>query len=250
MKYVTLLPLVLLVVLLPEVVSAQFVPCGGPDQPACQFCHLVEMGNTIVLWLVFVLTIVAGLIFAVAGLKLVTSGGNPSQKDAAKSMFVNVIVGYLIVLAAWLIIDTLMKGLADQSLIGEDGTLGPWNQIECTETQPTPTEIGGGNGGGAASGGTGSSGSEGGEGTHLLTMEVIGGGHINLDGAMRASLGSNYESYPNEGQTVQLEAVANEGYEFVRWEGVSCTGRVCSVTIEEELNVRAVFDASDDLFGS
>ena len=125
MKYVTVLPLIAFIVLLPEVASAQLVPCGGPGQDPCEFCHLVQLGNRVVQWLVVVLTIVAGLIFAVAGLKLTTSGGNPAAKDAAKSMFTNVVVGYLIVLSAWLVVDTIMRALVDEA------TIGPWNQIEC-----------------------------------------------------------------------------------------------------------------------
>ena len=140
MKYLTVLPFSVFVVLLPEVASAQFVPCGGPGQPDCQFCHLVIMGNRILLWLVITLTIVAGLVFAVAGLKLVTSGGNPAAKDAAKSMFVNVIVGYLIVLAAWLIIDTIMRALLSDQI---EAQIGPWNSIECVDQPDPPSEVGG-----------------------------------------------------------------------------------------------------------
>ena len=130
------------VLLLPELVSAQvnFVPCGGAGQPPCEFCHLVEMGNRILAWLILVLTVVAGLIFAVAGLKLVTSGGNPAAKDAAKSMFTNVIVGYLLVLASWLIVDTLMKMLGNPAVFAESGKVGPWNRLECSG-QPDISQI-------------------------------------------------------------------------------------------------------------
>ena len=132
MRYLRLLSALFLVLLLPETAAAQgFVPCSGTD---CEMCHLVEMGNSILQWLIVVLSVVAGLIFAFAGLKLVTSGGNPGAKDAAKSMFVNVIVGYLLVLASWLIVDTLMKMLVD------DAQVGPWNRVACVG-QPEPEEI-------------------------------------------------------------------------------------------------------------
>ena len=133
MRIILLLAFGGVVLLLPETVSAQayFVPCGGPGQPMCEFCHLVLMGNLILAWLILVLTVVAGLIFAYAGLKLVTSGGNPEAKNTAKSMFVNVIVGYLLVLSSWLIIDTLMRMLANQAEFTENGVFGPWNRIEC-----------------------------------------------------------------------------------------------------------------------
>ena len=132
MRYVSLVAFLTTLFFIPEYAAAQnFVPCTGPD---CEMCHLVEMGNRILGWLIIVLTVVAGIVFAVAGLKLVTSGGNPAAKDAAKSMFVNVIVGFLLVLASWLIIDTLMKMLVDDSAIG------PWNEISCVG-QPALADV-------------------------------------------------------------------------------------------------------------
>ena len=123
MQYLGILLLLAFALLVPEQAAAQdFVPCTGRD---CQFCHLVEMGNRILVWLILVLTVVAGLVFAVAGLKLVTSAGNAAAKAAAKSMFTNVIVGFLLVLASWLIVDTMMKMLVNSEEIG------PWNRVEC-----------------------------------------------------------------------------------------------------------------------
>lgn len=127
-----------LVVLLPETVVAQaggFVPCGGPGQDDCNLCHLVTMGSRIVNWLVVVLTVVGIVALAYAGFRLVISGGNPTAKDQAKALLVNVIVGYLLVLSAWLIVDTIMKVLTDDNI----GDFGPWNRMEC-RTQP----VGGG----------------------------------------------------------------------------------------------------------
>ena len=67
-----------------------------------------------------------------AGFKLVTSQGNPSALSDAKGRFMNAFIGLLIVLSAWLIVDTLMRGL----LPGDTGEItgwGPWSQIQCAE---------------------------------------------------------------------------------------------------------------------
>lgn len=111
-----------------EPVSAQgFVPCDGVD---CNACHLVEMGNTILVWLIGVMFVVFAVILAIAGWGLVTSGGNQTALSDAKSKFTNALIGLFIVLSAWLLVDTIMRGLLESG----DGTItgyGLWSQVEC-----------------------------------------------------------------------------------------------------------------------
>jgi len=107
-----------------------FVPCNGLE---CNTCHLVDMGNTILNWLIGVLFVVFAVVMAVAGWGLVTSAGNQSALENGKSKFTNAFIGLFIVLAAWLIVDTIMRGLISTG----DGTIegyGPWSQVECMDT--------------------------------------------------------------------------------------------------------------------
>jgi hypothetical protein len=113
--------------------AAGLVPCGGPNEPACQTCHVIELVNRVVSWLVLILGTVAAIIIVYAGFKLVTSGGNRHAKEDAKSMISNMIIGYCIVLAGWLLVDTGMKML----LTDGETVLGVWNQVSCTD-QPEP----------------------------------------------------------------------------------------------------------------
>lgn len=108
--------------------AAGLVPCGGPGEPACQACYVVELVNRVVSWLVFILGTIAAIIIVYAGFKLVTSGGNRHAKEEAKSLISNMIIGYVIVLAGWLLIDFGMKAL----LIDGETRLGVWNQVSCT----------------------------------------------------------------------------------------------------------------------
>ncbi len=105
--------------------AAGLVPqCGGIANP-CQFCHLVLLINNVVDWLVLILAMVAALIFMMAGFKLLTSGGNPEARSWAKQRFYDVAIGFLVLLAAWLLIDTLLKALVTGQIYGT------WNQIQC-----------------------------------------------------------------------------------------------------------------------
>ncbi len=107
--------------------GAGLVPCGGPGEPVCQSCHVVELVNRVVTWLVMFLGTIAAIIIVYAGFKLVTSGGSSHAKEDAKALIQNMFIGYVIVLAGWLLIDTAMKML----LVDGETALGVWNQVEC-----------------------------------------------------------------------------------------------------------------------
>jgi Type IV secretion system pilin len=110
--------------------AAGLVPCGGapPEQP-CQSCDVVQLENNVVGWLVVILGVLAAIVIVYAGVKLVTSGGNQHAMEEAKSMINNIIIGYLIVLSAWLVIDYGLKALLDT------GTFGVWNEVKCEQQQ-------------------------------------------------------------------------------------------------------------------
>ena len=114
--------------------GAGLVPCGGTGEPACQTCHALGLVNSINSWLVGILSIVAAILFVIAGFKIVTAQGNPSVIKGAKDLIVNAAIGFAIVLAAWLLIDLLMKTLLDDS----NGEIGPGNTIACV-AQPNAT---------------------------------------------------------------------------------------------------------------
>lgn len=108
--------------------AAGLVPCGGTDQAPCQTCDVVKLTNNVVRWLVLVLGTFAAIIIVYAGVRLVTSGGNQAAMEKAKDMITNVIIGYVIILAAWLAIDYALKAIIDE------GAFGVWNEVQCTTT--------------------------------------------------------------------------------------------------------------------
>ena len=69
--------------------GSKFVTCDGFfENPGgdCNFCHLVQMANQIITWLIGILFVLFAIVMAVAGFQLVTSGGNQSALDAAKTL--------------------------------------------------------------------------------------------------------------------------------------------------------------------
>ena len=119
--------------LTPSAFAGGLVPCGGAEQEPCQTCHVVMLMDNVTDWLIVVLSIIASIIIVYAGARLVVSVGDVSAKETAKRYISNVIIGYVLLLACWLLVDTVVKFLL------KDQNYGVWNQIQCT-TQPKPTE--------------------------------------------------------------------------------------------------------------
>lgn len=74
---------------------------------------------------VSVAVIALSLFIAWAGFLFMMSATNPESRSQARGMLINAFVGMFIVLAAWLIVDFIMKRLYD----GESTKFGPWNSI-------------------------------------------------------------------------------------------------------------------------
>lgn len=135
----TILAAILFAVLWPEVSAAAvpFVPCSGLD---CSACHFAQMGNTILKWLIGLLFVLFAVIAAVAGFGLVTSGGNEQARNDAKSKLTNAVIGIIIVLAAWLLVDTIMRALLPGKT-GEITGYGPWSEVKCQVQQTPETKV-------------------------------------------------------------------------------------------------------------
>lgn len=116
----------LLALALPVVVlAAGLVPCGGAGEPVCQTCHLALLITSVFNWLVSVLGIVVVLIIIYGGLRLGASVGDASAKQKVKKLISTAIFGYMLLLAAWMLVDTLLK------MMVTDAVYGVWNEIQC-----------------------------------------------------------------------------------------------------------------------
>jgi len=128
---------------------AQLAGCSGPD---CGTCHVIKLANGLIMWLITFVFLLFAVLLVRAGVLLVTSGGNPGALQSAKANFINALVGLIIILAAWLIIDTIMKALVGKE--GDEESRGYlnvedernswllWSQIKCTvQTEPNECTI-------------------------------------------------------------------------------------------------------------
>lgn len=78
----------------------------------CNFNALMVLINRVIDFALFYLaTPLAAVIFAYAGFLLITSGGSQEKMTKAKHILGNVLIGYVIALAAWLIVNTILNTL-------------------------------------------------------------------------------------------------------------------------------------------
>ncbi len=115
--------------LMPALAHAAGIPFFGPVIPgAWNRCPVSWSGvltvtnNIIDLLITLAIVLVAPLAIAYAGFLLVVNPVNPSAKEKAKKLLWSTVIGIVVALAAWLIVDALMSVLYN-------GTFGQWSSL-------------------------------------------------------------------------------------------------------------------------
>ena len=113
-----------------------FIPCSGTT---CSPCDLIVLFNTVLKWFLTISFLIFAIVALVAGIKLVTQG-NPGALADAKKSFTNAFIGLIIILSAFLIVDTLMRYLVRDG--GDIEGYGPWQKVACATQSEAKTEKG------------------------------------------------------------------------------------------------------------
>ncbi len=102
------------------------VPCNGID---CQACNVAQLVQRVINWLIGFSIPLAAAMFAWAGAELVFSGmnGNEGKRKFALGIFRNVGIGFVIVLCAWLAVQTVLKTILKPQYYKS------WNTIQCIQ---------------------------------------------------------------------------------------------------------------------
>ncbi|MEA3398995.1 MAG: hypothetical protein U9R00_00575 [Patescibacteria group bacterium] len=101
------------------VAQAGLVPSCGEIDPAtrqinnpCDFNYFMELINNIITFVLFYLaTPLFAILFAYAGFLYLFAGTSENRVGKAKTILKNALFGYLVALAAWLIVKTIMISL-------------------------------------------------------------------------------------------------------------------------------------------
>lgn len=106
--------------------AAGLVPCAGPDCNMCKFLQLISDVTRFIV--IDIMAPLAGLMFLVSGIMMVSAGGNESRFKKGKEILKETAIGVLIILASWVIVNTLITALA----VNVDGFVpGNWWTVNC-----------------------------------------------------------------------------------------------------------------------
>lgn len=96
------------------------IVCDGTKASPCDFEKLIELVKVLINDLVILSTLLAVVVFAYAGFKLLTANGNEGEVKKAIGMLQKVVWGYVWILAAWLVVYTITTALLNPgySLLG------------------------------------------------------------------------------------------------------------------------------------
>ena len=89
-------------------------------------CEFVQTVNNVIQFLIKMTAVLAVIVFIYAGYIMVISRGDSAMISQAKGLFANVLIGFVIMITAFLIINTILSILVS----GTSGILN-WQTIEC-----------------------------------------------------------------------------------------------------------------------
>ena len=125
MRVAALLAAFLVSCAVPLIAAAQLIPTIVPDcnGPNCSVCDLVKLAQNIINAGIYISIFMSAVFFAYAGWLYVSSGfDDVGSVTKAKSIFKNVAIGLIVILGAWLIVDTLVSNLVEKDYL-------PWTSL-------------------------------------------------------------------------------------------------------------------------
>jgi len=149
------------------------------------------------------------LVAAYAGASFMLNPTSPEARNQAKSMLLNVVIGMVIVLGAWLFVDFIMKTLYNPNSTSQGVTFGPWNKILVSDDpslciQHHDQGVIGGLLGGIA---TGFIGGNGGGGAYPLNVINTGAGNCSPTAISTAAATGGYRLSAQQANTLSCIAV-------------------------------------------
>ncbi len=91
--------------------TSSLVKCNGTPTDPCRFEDFMALVQRMINFILILMLPICAIIFAYIGFLFLTSGGNSETKSQAKKILMNTVKGIILVLAAWLIVKTIVVSL-------------------------------------------------------------------------------------------------------------------------------------------
>ena len=115
--------------ILPLISYAAIVPsCGGVGQAACSYCDLLQLVKNVMDFMLYLVFPLATIGIIVGGFNIMLAAGSTSRVQKGRQYITAAVVGILIALLAWTVLDTILKVISPNF---EVAALGPWKELRC-----------------------------------------------------------------------------------------------------------------------
>jgi hypothetical protein len=109
------------------------VPCGLSSNDPCTLCHLIVGIKNLMDWGMAILITISVTAIALGGITYVVSSGDPELTKKAKGFVTSAVIGFSLMLGAWLIINTTLWLFAAKGDLGL-GEGKNWYTFTCSTT--------------------------------------------------------------------------------------------------------------------
>jgi len=107
--------------------EGELVPCGG-DKPMCEFCHIFELANNIIVYVMTCLTpIISGIMLILGGFYFMIAGVDPTKMQKGKDIALAAITGLVVIFVSWILLNTFLTNMG----VAEWTGLGSWWEFSC-----------------------------------------------------------------------------------------------------------------------
>ena len=110
----------------------------GVSATNCNLCDFATLIQNIINFLLAISTVIATGLFAYAGILFFSNATNPAQIQKAKEIFGKVLIGFIIALTGYLVVQTLLNVLVNQSSYFSGGT---WFALQCVDKEHTDSSL-------------------------------------------------------------------------------------------------------------
>ena len=103
--------------------ASGLVPCGLSTNDPCTLCHLIVGIQGLIQWGLGILIAISIVGISIAGVMYIVSSGDPTLIKKAKDFVTSVVIGFALMLGAWLIVNTTLWIFSTK----EDGDTGDYS---------------------------------------------------------------------------------------------------------------------------
>jgi hypothetical protein len=117
--------------------ESKIITCGRPGQHMCHLCDFIKGFYNIIKYIQGIAIGIALLAMAIGGIIYIVSAGESGLMETAKSAIKNAAIGFVIIFASYLIVNTTIVYLGTKTGLGINAS---WGTVDCNSTAVERTD--------------------------------------------------------------------------------------------------------------